>query len=102
MGVGRFSTYPPHGMIRFLLVQNRQGKVRLAKYYAPFDETERARLPSETHRLVVSRDQRIQSNFVEVDTRCARPHHSTKTTELSTGAMRVCIFAHASISETTS
>ncbi|WFD28692.1 AP-2 complex subunit sigma [Malassezia nana] len=52
-------------MIRFLLVQNRQGKLRLAKYYAPIDEADQARIPAEVHRLVSPRDRRFQSNFVQ-------------------------------------
>ncbi|WFD32491.1 AP-2 complex subunit sigma [Malassezia sp. CBS 17886] len=52
-------------MIRFILVQNRQGKVRLAKYYAAYSDGERSKLPGEVHRAVAPRDQRSQSNFVE-------------------------------------
>lgn len=55
-------------MIRFILVHNRQGKVRLTKYYAPIDDAEKARLPMEVHRLVSTRDRRTQSNFVQVRT----------------------------------
>ncbi|KAJ7677135.1 clathrin coat assembly protein ap17 [Mycena polygramma] len=44
-------------MIRFILVQNRQGKTRLSKWYV--------RLRGEVHRLVAPRDQKYQSNFVE-------------------------------------
>lgn len=55
-------------MIRFILVHNRQGKMRLAKYYAPMEEAEKARVPIEVHRLVSTRDRRSQSNFVQVRT----------------------------------
>ncbi|CEG00281.1 Adaptor protein complex, sigma subunit [Ostreococcus tauri] len=43
-------------MIRFILLQNRQGKTRLAKYYVPLDDDEKRRVESDVHRLVVNRD----------------------------------------------
>ncbi|WFD48136.1 AP-2 complex subunit sigma [Malassezia furfur] len=52
-------------MLRALTIQNRQGKVRLAKFYAAYTPAEQARLLADVHRLVVPRDQRAQSNFVE-------------------------------------
>lgn len=52
--------------IRFILVQNRQGKTRLAKWYAPFEDDEKLKMKSEIHRLVGLRDQKYQSNFAEV------------------------------------
>ncbi|KAI9010141.1 clathrin coat assembly protein ap17 [Hyaloraphidium curvatum] len=50
---------------RFILVQNRQGKTRLQKWYIPADDEEKTKLKGEVHRLVAPRDQRNQSNFVE-------------------------------------
>lgn len=52
-------------MIRFILVQNRQGKTRLSKFYVPYDDQEKIRLRGEVHRLIAPRDQKYQSNFVE-------------------------------------
>lgn len=55
-------------MIRFILVQNKQGKARLVKYYAPYDDDEKPKIQAEVHRLVAPRDTRSQSNFVEFRT----------------------------------
>ncbi len=60
-------------MIRFILVQNRQGKTRLSKFYVPYDDDEKIRLRGEVHRLIAPRDQKYQSNFVEVSPN--RPSH---------------------------
>ncbi|CAH2035937.1 unnamed protein product [Thlaspi arvense] len=80
-------------MIRFILLQNRQGKTRLAKYYVPLEESEKhkveyevqstlylplflpvsySRVPDpqfslQVHRLVVNRDAKF-TNFVEFRT----------------------------------
>uniref|UniRef100_A0A7S0QNY9 AP complex subunit sigma n=1 Tax=Pyramimonas obovata TaxID=1411642 RepID=A0A7S0QNY9_9CHLO len=54
-------------MIRFILLQNRQGKTRLAKYYVPLEETEKHKLEYEVHRLVVNRDPKF-TNFLEFRT----------------------------------
>merc|ERR1740130_1743430 len=51
-------------MIRFFLLQNRAGKTRLSKWYAPFDEDERRKIESECHRLVTSREPKL-CNFIE-------------------------------------
>uniref|UniRef100_A0A7S2UVB6 AP complex subunit sigma n=1 Tax=Fibrocapsa japonica TaxID=94617 RepID=A0A7S2UVB6_9STRA len=52
-------------MIRFLLMQNRQGKTRLSKWYIPSPEDqEKARMELEINRLVLSRDRKY-TNFIE-------------------------------------
>ena len=51
--------------IRFILLQNRQGRTRLAKYYVPLDDGEKRKLEQDIHRLVVNRDPKA-TNFVEV------------------------------------
>lgn len=52
--------------IKFILVQNKQGKTRLSKWYVPFEDEEKKKLRTEVHRLVAGRDTKYQSNFVEV------------------------------------
>lgn len=52
-------------MIRFLLLQNRAGKTRLAKYYVPVADSEKRRLEYDVHRLIVTRDPK-HTNFAEV------------------------------------
>ena len=52
-------------MIHFLLLQNRQGKTRLAKYYSPFEHEEKKQLEIEVHKLITKRDPKF-TNFIEV------------------------------------
>ena len=52
-------------MIRFILLQNRAGKTRLAKYYIPLEESEKHGLEHDVHRLISTRDPKY-TNFVEV------------------------------------
>ena len=52
-------------MIHFLLLQNRQGKTRLAKYYSPFEHEEKRQLQVEVHKLITKRDPKF-TNFIEV------------------------------------
>ncbi len=51
-------------MIRYLVVQNRQGKVRLSKWYVPFEFEEKIKLALEIHRSVNSRLSKF-TNFIE-------------------------------------
>lgn len=50
--------------IRFVLLQNRQGKTRLSKWYVHYDDNEKVKLQSEIHRMIVMRDSK-QTNFLE-------------------------------------
>eukprot|EP00879_Flechtneria_rotunda_P003136 GHRR01003358.1.p1 GENE.GHRR01003358.1~~GHRR01003358.1.p1 ORF type:complete len:144 (+),score=29.20 GHRR01003358.1:230-661(+) len=54
-------------MIRFLLLQNRAGKTRLAKYYVPVGDAEKRKLEYDVHRLIVTRDPK-HTNFAEFKT----------------------------------
>ena len=51
--------------IRFILLQNRQGKTRLSRWYVAYNEDERKKIEVETHRTIVSRDNKMTS-FLEV------------------------------------
>ena len=51
-------------MIRFILLQNRQGKTRLSKWYVPFQTTEKNKIESEIHRAVAGRDSKF-TNIIE-------------------------------------
>jgi AP-2 complex subunit sigma-1 len=51
-------------MIQYILLQNRQGKTRLSKYYRPYTDEEKTKLEGEIHRLVTTRDPKF-TNFVE-------------------------------------
>jgi AP-2 complex subunit sigma-1 len=66
-----------HTQIRFFLLQNRQGKTRLSKWYVPPSttggpggvtttntEAEKVRIEAECHRLVTARDKKY-TNFIE-------------------------------------
>ena len=51
--------------IRFILLQNRQGKTRLSRWYVAYNDDERKKIEVETHRTIVSRDNKMTS-FLEV------------------------------------
>lgn len=52
-------------MIRFLLLQNKQGRTRLSKWYVPPpEESEKVRTEAEVHAMVVARDRKY-TNFIE-------------------------------------
>ena len=54
-------------MIRYLLLQNKQGKTRLSKWYIPVEFEEQSRLEMEIFKLVSTRDNKM-TNFVEFST----------------------------------
>jgi len=66
-------------VLSFILIQNRQGKTRLAKWYAPYTDEEKVKLKGEVHRLIAPRDQKYQSNFVEFR---SSPSHSSSASPL--------------------
>ncbi|CAG9464715.1 unnamed protein product [Pedinophyceae sp. YPF-701] len=51
-------------MIRFLLLQNRQGKTRIAKWFVPLKDEEKRRIEEEVHKAVTSRDSKM-ANILE-------------------------------------
>ena len=52
-------------MIKFILVQNRQGKTRLSKWCITLSQEERQKLSMDVHKIVAIRDAKNQSNFAE-------------------------------------
>ena len=57
----------PPPQIRFFLLQNRQGKTRLSKWYVAIDESDKRKIENEVHRLITARDSKF-TNFVEFRT----------------------------------
>ncbi|GMM50069.1 hypothetical protein DASB73_010270 [Starmerella bacillaris] len=47
-----------------MLIQNRQGKTRLERYWKPYTDSERKLIRSEVHRLVAFRDLKTHTNIV--------------------------------------
>eukprot|EP01103_Thecamoeba_quadrilineata_P012799 TRINITY_DN3394_c0_g1_i2.p1 TRINITY_DN3394_c0_g1~~TRINITY_DN3394_c0_g1_i2.p1 ORF type:complete len:156 (-),score=11.75 TRINITY_DN3394_c0_g1_i2:13-480(-) len=51
-------------MIHFLMLLNRQGKTRLAKWYSPFTQKEKTRFSREIGNMILNRPQKL-CNFLE-------------------------------------
>ncbi|ODV91148.1 hypothetical protein CANCADRAFT_117913 [Tortispora caseinolytica NRRL Y-17796] len=51
--------------LQFILIQNRQGKTRLARFFSAYTKQEESGIKSEIHRIVSTRDGRHQSNFAD-------------------------------------
>lgn len=62
--------------IHYILVQNRQGKTRLAKWYSSFNDSEKIRLLSDVYRTMSARQSKF-ANFVEVRSECIQPNSNT-------------------------
>ena len=54
-------------MIRFLLLQNKQGKTRVSRWYVPVDFDEKLQVENEVHRIIVGRNAKF-TNFIEFKT----------------------------------
>lgn len=46
------------------MLQNRQGKTRLSRWYVAYSDEERTRIETEAHRMIVQRDSKM-TNFLE-------------------------------------
>ena len=81
---------PSHAvMIHFLLLQNRQGKTRLAKYYSAFEHEEKRQLEIEVHKLITKRDPKF-TNFIEVMRRSRYTTASTAAAWCTPSSVRSC------------
>lgn len=49
---------------QFILIQNRQGKTRLERYWGAYTESERKLMRNEVHRLISVRDLKSHSNIL--------------------------------------
>lgn len=78
-------------MIRFILLQNRQGKTRLSRWYVAYNEADRKKIETETHRTIVQRDNKM-TNFLEVSEQpakrsrhCSQPHALVSQRKVASG-----------------
>eukprot|EP00750_Incisomonas_marina_P018592 INCI3032.1.p1 GENE.INCI3032.1~~INCI3032.1.p1 ORF type:complete len:153 (+),score=28.27 INCI3032.1:271-729(+) len=54
-------------MIRFFLLQNKQGKTRVSRWYVPVEFDEKLKVENEVHRIIVGRNAKF-TNFIEFKT----------------------------------
>ena len=54
-------------MIRFFLLQNKQGKTRVSRWYVPVEFREKLQVENEVHRVIVNRNAKF-TNFIEFKT----------------------------------
>lgn len=50
--------------IKFVILQNKQGRTRLSKWYIPLDDEDKIKIQSEIYRTIILRDIK-QSNIIE-------------------------------------
>jgi hypothetical protein len=60
-----------------MLLQNRQGKTRLSKWYTPYDDESKRKIEGEVHRSVTTRDPN-HTNFLEVSSECLERRRNEK------------------------
>jgi len=53
------------GMIEFIVIFNRQGKIRASKWYKPAEDAERLHLIAEINRIIAIRDSNRYANFLD-------------------------------------
>ncbi|PVU86921.1 hypothetical protein BB561_006505 [Smittium simulii] len=54
-------------MIQFILVQNRQGKTRIEKWFARRDVEQTKEIKARVHSLVLSRNKNFHTNFIDFE-----------------------------------
>ena len=76
-------------MIHFVLLISRQGKVRLTKWYSPYNAKDKARAVREVSATVLARQQK-QCNFLEYKDKKIIYKRRARPTPLSPPPPRAC------------
>lgn len=81
-------------MIRYLLLQNRQGKTRLSKWYVPVTDSEKREIEYDVHRLVTKARGGALASLTQVDAARApgRPADPARPPQRSKSASNVLEF----------